>query len=69
MNLDLVLFQLLEKEIGDRLEHYASELVAGKPVDFTSYKMIVGRIKGLQEALEVAREANRKAIGLEDKDR
>jgi hypothetical protein len=31
--------------------------------------MIVGRIKGLQEALEVAREANRKAIGLEDKDR
>ena len=68
-SLDLKLYQLLEKEIMERLEHYASELVSGKPTDYTHYKLVVGRIKGLQEALEVAKEANRKAIGLEDKER
>lgn len=69
MNLDLRLFQLIEKEIGEHLEKHASELVNGRPVDWPDFRYRVGIIKGLRDALAIAEEANREAIGLNDKER
>jgi hypothetical protein len=66
MNLDLRLYQLIEKEIGDLLEKLAAELINGRASDFSDYRYRVGRIHGVREALELASEANRKAIGLDD---
>jgi len=69
MNLDLELFQLIQNELGEHLERHAAELVMGRPVDWADYRYRVGIIKGLRDALSIAEQANRKAIGLEDKDR
>ncbi len=69
MNLDLKLYQLIEKEIGEHLEKHAAELVMGKPLNFEDYKFRVGVIRGLRDALSIAEEANREAIGLSDKER
>lgn len=69
MNLDLKLYQLIEKEIGEHLEKHAAELVMGKPLNFEDYRFRVGVIRGLRDALSIAEEANREAIGLSDKER
>ena len=69
MNLDLRLFQLLEQDYGELLEKLAAELVSGRATDHADYRYRVGRIHGIREALELAKDANRRAIGLEDKDR
>ncbi len=69
MNLDLKLYQLIEKEIGEHLEKHAAELVMGKPINFEDYRFRVGVIRGLRDALSIAEEANREAIGLSDKER
>jgi hypothetical protein len=69
MNLDLQLFIELEKILGDQLEQQAAELVSGKASDYSDYRYRVGRIRGIQNALEAAREANRRTIGMEDKER
>ena len=68
MNLDLRLFTDLEKIIVEHLESAAAEIVAGKASSYDDYRFRTGRIKGLREALEIARDANRRAIGLDDKD-
>lgn len=68
-SLDLRLFQLLEEEFGQLLEKLAAELIAGRASDYSDYRYRVGRMHGLREALEMAKDANRKAIGLEDKER
>jgi hypothetical protein len=69
LNLDLKLYQLIEKEIGEHLEKHAAELVMGKPLNFEDYRFRVGVIRGLRDALSIAEEANREAIGLSDKER
>jgi hypothetical protein len=69
LNLDLKLYQLIEKEIGEHLEKHAAELVMGKPINFEDYRFRVGVIRGLRDALSIAEEANREAIGLSDKER
>jgi hypothetical protein len=69
LNLDLKLYQLIEKEIGEHLEKHAAELVMGKPLNFEDYRFRVGVIRGLRDALSIAEEANREAIGLNDKER
>lgn len=69
MNLDLRLFQLLEKDYVELIEKLASEIISGRATDYSDYRYRVGRIHGLREALELAKEANRRAIGLEDKER
>lgn len=66
MNLDLKLYQLIEREYGDLLEKLAAELINGRASDYSDYRYRVGRMHGVREALELAKEANRKAIGLED---
>jgi hypothetical protein len=69
VNLDLKLYQLIEQDCGELLEKLAAELVHGKAADFADYRYRVGRIHGVREALELSREANRRAIGLDDKER
>jgi hypothetical protein len=68
-SLDLKLYQLIEQEIGERLEKHAAEIVTGRATSYDDYRHRVGVIKGLREALSIAEEANREAIGLEDKER
>ena len=68
MNLDLRFFQNLEKEILEMLERHAAELSSGKAQSFDDYRYRVGYIKALKDVLEVARESNRRAIGLDDKE-
>ena len=69
MNLDLRLFQLIQKEYGDLLEKLAAELISGRAADYSDYRYRVGRLHGVREALEIAEDANRKAIGLDDRER
>ena len=68
-SLDLKLYTLVEEEYGLLLEKLAAELINGRASDYADYRYRVGRIHGVREALELAREANRKAIGLEDTER
>jgi hypothetical protein len=67
VNLDLRLYREIEKDIGSRLEELAAQIVDGKATSFDDYRHRVGRIRGLQDALEVARDANQRVIGVEDK--
>jgi hypothetical protein len=69
VNLDLKLYQLIEEEYGQLLEKLAAELITGRASDFADYRYRVGRIHGVREALEIAKHANRKAIGLEEEER
>jgi hypothetical protein len=67
VNLDLEFFQMLEKELGEMLERQAAELIASRAIDWADYKFRTGYVKALRDVLEVAREANRRAIGVDDK--
>lgn len=69
MNLDLRLYQEIEKELGELLEKHAAELVTGRASDYSDYRFRVGQMKGLREALAIAQEANRRTIGLDDNER
>ena len=69
MNLDLKLYQLIEQDFGELLEKLAAELVNGRATDHADYRYRVGRIHGIREALDLAKAANRRAIGLEDTER
>ena len=69
MNLDTRLFQELEIQIGEHLERHAAELVAGKAIDWADCRYRVGVIKGLKDALYIAREANKRVIGVDDRER
>ena len=69
MNLDLLLYKDLEKHLVEQIEKHAAELITGRALDWGDYKYRVGQLKGLREALAIAEEANRRAIGLEDKER
>lgn len=65
LNLDLRLYQLLEREIGEQLEQHAAELITGKATDWADMRYRVGVIKGLREALSIAKDANAEIIGVE----
>ncbi len=65
MNLDLQFYRELQNRLGERLEQCAAELINGKAVDFADYRHRVGRIRGMQDALAVAKETNAEVIGLE----
>jgi hypothetical protein len=69
VNLDLQLYTELERELGDALEKHATELIHGRAADYADYRYRVGQLKGLRDALVIASEANKRVIGVEDKDR
>lgn len=67
MNLDLRLYQELEKALSEMAEKLGAELITGKAQSFDDYRYRVGRLKGLQDALEVAQEVQKKVLGGERK--
>lgn len=67
MNLDLRLYQELEKDLSAELEKLAAELVGGRAQSFDDYRYRVGRIKGVQDALAIAQEAQKRILGVERK--
>jgi len=67
VNLDLRLYQELEKGLAEELEKLAAELVAGKAQSFDDYRYRVGRLKGVQDALAIAQEAQSRVLGVERK--
>ena len=69
MNLDLKLYQELEKDLGELLEKHAAEIITGRSTDWGDYKFRVGQLKGLRDALAIAQEANRRTIGVDDRER
>jgi hypothetical protein len=64
MNLDLRLYQELEKTLAELQEQLAAELVTGKANSYEDYRFRVGRLKGLADALHAAQEAQKKVLGL-----
>jgi hypothetical protein len=69
MNLDLRLFQEIEKTLTELQEQLASEIVLGKAQSFDDYKYRIGRMKGIADALNAAKEANKRIIGVNDEER
>ena len=67
MNLDLRLYQELEKSLSEMAEKLGAELITGKAQSFDDYRFRVGRLKGLQDALEVAQEVQKRVLGGERK--
>ncbi len=67
MNLDLRLYQELEKSLSEMAEKLGAELITGKAQSFDDYRYRVGRLKGLQDALEVAQEVQKRVLGGERK--
>lgn len=67
MNLDLKLYQELEKSLSEIAEKLGAELITGKALSFDDYRFRVGRLRGLQDALEVAQEAQKRILSGERK--
>lgn len=67
MNLDLKLYQELEKTLSEIAEKLGAELITGKALSFDDYRFRVGRLRGLQDALEVAQEAQKRILSGERK--
>jgi hypothetical protein len=69
MNLDLRLFLEIEKILTELQEQLAAELILGKAQSFDDYRFRVGRMKGVSDALNAAREANKRIIGVDEERR
>jgi DNA-binding PucR family transcriptional regulator len=67
VNLDLRLYQELEKALSEIAEKLGSEIITGKAQSFDDYRFRVGRLRGLQDALEVAQEAQKRILSGERK--
>lgn len=67
MNLDLRLYQEIEKSLAEQIDQIASEIIGGKAQSFDDYRFRVGRLKGLQDALVVAQESQKRILGVERK--
>jgi len=66
LNLDTRLFTEIEKILLELQEQLASEMILGKAQSFDDYRYRVGRMKGVSDALNAAREANRRIIGIDE---
>lgn len=67
MNLDLILYQEIDKALSEIAEKLGAELITGKAQNFDDYRYRVGRLRGLQDALEVAQEAQKRILSGERK--
>lgn len=66
MNLDLVLYQELERDISEEVEKLAASLLDGNVTDLSDYKFRVGKIRGFRDALKLAREAQARVLGIDE---
>jgi hypothetical protein len=64
-SLDLRLFSEIETALADMLEKHATELISGRAVDWADYRGRVQYIKGLRDALEVSRQAQKRVLGVD----
>jgi len=64
VNLDLRLYQELQKILAELHEQLAAEIVSGKATSFDDYRYRVGRLKGVTDALHAAHEAQKRVLGL-----
>ena len=69
MNLDLKMYQELERQLMEHLEKHAAELVNGRAVDWADMRYRVGVVKGLRDALAIAKEVNEDIIGIKREER
>jgi 5-formyltetrahydrofolate cyclo-ligase len=68
MNIDLKLYQEIEKILGEKQEQLAAEIVSGKAASFDDYRYRVGKLRGYSDALIAAREAQARVLGIERND-
>lgn len=68
MNFDTRLFMELKNAIGEQLEAQSRQLIDGRCDTFDDYRYRVGRLRGLRDALEIAREMNARIIGIDRHD-
>lgn len=65
-SLDLRLFEAIEKDLLEVIERQASELVLGRSTDWADYKGRVQYLKAMRDALEIAREAQSRVLGVKN---
>lgn len=63
-SLDLRLFREIEKEISEAVERHATELMSGRAVDWADYRGRVQYLKAMRDALDIAREAQKRVLGV-----
>lgn len=63
-SLDLRLFEAIEKDLLEVIERQASELVLGRSTDWADYKGRVQYLKAMRDALELARQAQQRVLGI-----
>jgi hypothetical protein len=68
-SLDLRCLQEIEKQIGEQLEKHAAELVTGRASDWADYRFRIGVIRGLRDALAIAKDVNEEIIGINREER
>jgi hypothetical protein len=69
MNLDTRFYQEFERQIGEILEQHAAEIISGRAVDWPDLRYRVGLVKGLRDALKIAKEVNEDIIGIKREER
>ena len=69
MNLDTRFFQELEKVLVDEIENRAKSIIEGTVLDWADYKHRIGVLKGLRDALKIAKEINDEILGVDRKER
>ena len=63
-SLDLRLFEEIENVLVEIVERQAQEIVLGRSSDWADYKGRVQYLKAMRDALEVAREAQKRVLGV-----
>lgn len=63
-SLDLTFHRNLQARLGEALEQHAAELITGRATDYADYRHRVGRIRGLKDALMLAKDVNDEMLGL-----
>ena len=65
-SLDLRLFEEIENDLVEIIERQAQEIVLGRSSDWADYKSRVQYLKAMRDALDVAREAQKRVLGIGD---
>lgn len=68
MDLNLRLFNEIESALVELIERHAAEVITGRATDFTDYRGRTQYLKALRDALDVARDAQARVLGVEDRE-
>lgn len=67
-SLDLRLFREIEQEFAEAVDKHAAEILAGRATDWADYKGRVQYLKAMRDALDIAREAQKRVLGVHQVD-